>query len=210
LDGDGDFRSQECIDLLKEADIVVTNPPFSLFREYISLLMEYNKDFIILGNTNALTYKETFKFIKDDRMRTGYTNFNVGMHFVVPDYWEKYHRIENGKKYVRVSTSCWFTSLEVKKHKENITLYKHYTEKEFPHYDNYDAIEVSKVSDIPINWDGAMGVPITFLDKYNPKQFEVLGIDRYIEGNRTPNKRMQINGKEIYARIIIKRIGDAQ
>ena len=168
LKEDGDFRSFECINLLKQADIVVTNPPFSLFREYVAILKEHGKDFIIIGNTNALTYKETFKLIKDDEMRTGYTNFNVGMYFVVPDYWEQYHKIENGNKLVRVSTSCWFTSLEVKKHKEDITLYKNYSSSEYPSYYNYNAINVDKVSDIPIDWDGVIGVPVTFLDKYNP------------------------------------------
>ena len=118
LNGDGDFRSEECIELLKHADIVATNPPFSLFRDYIATLVEYDKKFIVIGNTNALTYKETFKLIKENKLRTGYTNFNVGMYFYVPDTWEKYHKIENGRKLVRVSTSCWFTNLEVKKHKE--------------------------------------------------------------------------------------------
>jgi len=197
LEGNGDFRSAECIELLKEADIVVTNPPFSLFREYVSLLKEHGKDFIIIGNTNALTYKETFKLIKEDEMRTGYTNFNVGMYFMVPDEWEQYHKIENGHKLVRVSTSCWFTSLEVKKHKEFLTLYKRYSPEEYPHYDNYDAINVDKVSDIPLDWDGAMGVPITFLDKLNPEQFEVLGWTRGLdEFEIFPTKRYT-NAKQI-------------
>jgi hypothetical protein len=176
LKGDGDFRSSECIELLQEADIIVTNPPFSLFREYVAILKEQKRDFIIIGNTNALTYREVFKLIKDDEMRTGYTNFNVGMYFIVPDYWEQYHKIENGNKLVRVSTSCWFTSLEVKKHKEFLTLYKKYKPEEYPHFHNYDAINVDKVSDIPLDWDGEMGVPITFLDKYNPEQFEIIGL----------------------------------
>jgi hypothetical protein len=176
LDGDGDFRSPECIKLLDEADVVVTNPPFSLFREYIALLMEHKKTFIVIGNTNALTYKETFKQIKENALRTGYTNFNVGMYFFVPDYWEDFHKVENGRKLVRVSTSCWFTNLDVKRHKEYMTLYKRYSPIEYPHYDNYDAIEVSKVAEIPLGWEGAMGVPITFLDKYNPDQFEVIAL----------------------------------
>jgi len=182
LDGDGDFRSQECIESLKESDIVVTNPPFSYFREFVSILVEHKKDFLIIGNTNALTYKEVFRLIKNNQMRTGYTNFNVGMYFFVPDDWKKYHKIENGQKLVRVSTSCWFTSLEVKKHKDYITLYKKYTDEEYPHYDNFDAIEVSKVSDIPMDWEGVMGVPITFLDKYNPEQFEIVGITKTWDG----------------------------
>lgn len=175
--GTGDFRSDECIELLKEADIVITNPPFSLFREYLSQLMEYNKKFLIIGNTNAMTYREVFKLIKDDKLRTGYTNFNVGMFFVVPDDWEQFHHIdENGKKIARVSTSCWFTNLEVEKHKQDITLYRKFDPKEYPKYDNYDAINVDKTSEIPTDYDGVIGVPITFLDKYNPEQFEIVGL----------------------------------
>jgi len=191
LKGTGDFRSKECVEILKEADIVVTNPPFSLFREFVAQLVEYKKKFLIIGNTNAITYKEIFKLIKEDKLRTGFTNFNVGMFFVVPDDWEKYHHIdENGKKIARVSTSCWFTNLEVEKHKEDIILYKTYkgNEVEYPQYDNYDAIEVSKVANIPIDYEGQMGVPITFVDKYNPTQFEIitLGIG---EDNFAPTKK---------------------
>ena len=176
LKEDGDFRSEECVTLLKEADIVVTNPPFSLFREFLALLVKYDKDYIIMGNTNALTYKEVFKLFKENKMRTGYTNFNVGMYFYVPDNAEKFHKIENGKKMVRVSTSCWFTSLPVKKHNEKLILYKKYNEEEYPKYANYDAINVNKYTDIPIDYDGDMGVPVTFLDKYNPDQFKLIGL----------------------------------
>ena len=179
LHGDGDFRSEECIKLMKEADIVVTNPPFSLFREYVSQLFMYEKDFIIIGNTNALTYQETFKLIQQNRMRTGYTKFNTGMYFFVPDYWEEYHKIdEKGRKMVRVSTTCWYTTLEVQRHKEIQPLFKKYTPSDYPHYVNYDAIEVSKASNIPMDYDGEMGVPITFLDRYNPEQFEIIGSSR--------------------------------
>ena len=179
LKGNGDFRSNECIELLKKADIVVSNPPFSLFREYISQLEEYNKKFLIIGNTNSITYKETFALIKDNKLRTGYTNFNVGMFFIVPDDWEKYHHIdESGKKIARVSTSCWFTNLDVKKHKEDIILHKTYkgNEDKYPKYENYDGVEVSKVANIPIDYKGFMGVPITFIDKHNPEQFEIIGL----------------------------------
>ena len=179
LKGSGDFRSNECVEILKEADIVVSNPPFSLFREYISQLEEHNKKFLIIGNTNAITYKETFALIKDNKLRTGYTNFNVGMFFVVPDDWEKYHHIdEKGNKIARVSTSCWFTNLQVKKHTEDLILYKTYigNEDQYPKYENYDAIEVSKVADIPMDYKGFMGVPITFIDKHNPEQFEIIGL----------------------------------
>ncbi len=215
LEGDGDFRSKESIELLKEANIIITNPPFSLFREYMTQLVEYNKKFLIIGNTNAITYKEIFKLIKDDKLRTGYTNFNVGMFFVVPDDWEQYHHVnENGNKIARVSTSCWFTNLEVEKHKQDITLYKKYTTKEYPSYDNYEAIEVSKVQDIPTDFNGVMGVPITFIDKYNPNQFQILGMsasagyDAEIVGipklEGFKDARPLIKSKNTYARILIK------
>lgn len=175
--GTGDFRSEECIKLLEEADIVVTNPPFSLFREYVAQLTKHKKKFLIIGNTNSMTYKEIFKLIKSDKLCTGYTNFNVGMFFVVPDDWEHFHHIdESGKKIARVSTSCWFTNLEVEKHKQDITLYKKYTTQGYLKYENYDAINVDKVSEIPMDYVGAMGVPITFIDKYNPKQFKIIGL----------------------------------
>ncbi len=185
----GDFRSKECIDLLKQSDIICTNPPFSLFREYISQVVGFNKKFLIIGNTNALCYKEIFKLFKEDKIRTGYTNFNVGMFFIVPNDWEKFHHIdEKGNKIARVSTSCWFTNLKVERHKEFMTLYKKYNSKDYPIYDNYDAINVDKVNEIPMDYKGLMGVPITFLDKYNPDQFEIitLGIG---EHNFTPTKK---------------------
>jgi len=173
----GDFRSKECIELLKEADIVVTNPPFSLFREYLAQLTKYKKKFLIIGNTNSMTYREVFKLFKEDKIRTGYTNFNVGMFFAVPDDWEKFHHIdEHGNKIARVSTSCWLTNLEVAKHKEDVTLYKKYNPEEYPKYENYDAINVNKYTDIPCDYDGFIGVPITFLDKHNPEQFEIIGL----------------------------------
>lgn len=225
LNGDGDFRSAECIDLLKEADIVVTNPPFSLFREYVAQLVKYDKKFLIIGNTNALTYMDIFKLIKENKLRTGYTNFNVGMYFYVPDHWENYHKIEDGRKMVRVSTSCWFTNLFVKKHKEFITLYKHYIPEEYPRYVNYDAIEVSKTAEIPYDYDGEMGVPITFLDKYNPEQFEIIGSSRFVGkpmsefaakgtyvagGIRFYLRNGDGTFQRLYDRIVIKRKGTAQ
>ncbi len=202
LKGDGDFRSEESIEILKEVDIVVTNPPFSLFREYVTQLMEHKKKFLIIGNTNAITYKDIFKLFKEDNIRTGYTNFNVGMFFVVPDDWEKFHHIdENGSKIARVSTSCWFTNYEVKKHKEDLILYKTYkgNEKDYPKYDNYDGIEVSKVADIPMDYKKAMGVPITFMDKYNPDQFEIV---KFRKGD--DDKDLIINGRCPYFRILIR------
>lgn len=200
LKQNGSFDSPESIELLKEADIVVTNPPFSLFREFVALLDKYNKQFIIIGNTNALTYKETFKMFQEDKIRTGYTNFNVGMYFQVPDSWEKFHHIENGKKMARVSTSCWFTNLPVSKHNEELILIKHYTPEEYPKYDNYDAINVNTYTDIPCDFEGVIGVPITFLDKYNPAQFEII---KFRKGD--DDKDLTINGKSPYFRILIRK-----
>ena len=196
LQGNGDFRSPECVALLQQADIVVTNPPFSLFREYLAQLDQYDKQFVIVGNTNALTYKEVFRLFQSDRIRTGYTNFNVGMFFEVPATYEKFHHIENGKKMARVSTSCWFTNLPVKKHTEDLVLYKHYTPEEYPKYDNYDAINVNTYTDIPCDYEGVMGVPITFLDKYNPEQFDVVALG--IVGSCTFScmKKMEILDKD--------------
>ncbi len=192
LKENGDFRSNECVELLKQSDIVVTNPPFSLFREFIEQLTTYNKDYIIMGNTNALTYKEVFKLFKEDKVRTGYTNFNVGMYFFVPDDCEKYHKVVDGKKMVRVSTSCWFTSLNVKKHNDELTLYKKYSEIEFPPFVNYNAINVNNYKDIPYDFDGEIGVPVTFLDKYNPKQFEIIALGIVGSINFTSEKKMEI------------------
>ena len=191
----GDFRSKESTEILKEADIVVTNPPFSLFRDFVEQLEKYNKKFLIIGNTNAITYKEIFKLIKEDKIRTGYTNFNVGMFFVVPDDWEKFHHIdEQGNKIARVSTSCWFTNLEVKKHKEDIILYKIYegNEEEYPKYDNYEAINVDQVKDIPTDYNGFIGVPITFVDKHNPDQFKIIALGIVGSIDFSCNKRMEI------------------
>ena len=192
LQGNGDFRSEECVELLKQSDIVVTNPPFSLFREYVNQLDEYGKDFIIMGNTNALTYKEIFKLFKEDKIRTGYTNFNVGMYFFVPNDCENYHKIVDGRKMVRVSTSCWFTNLPVKKHMEYLAFYKRYNAEEYPKYGNYDAINVNTYTDIPEDYYDEMGVPITFLDKYNPKQFEIVALGIVGSINFTSNKKMEI------------------
>lgn len=205
LKENGDFRSEECVELLKEADIVITNPPFSLFREYLQQLVDYNKKFIIMGNTNALSYKEVFKLFQRDEIRTGYTNFNVGMYFFVPETTEKYHKIIDGKKAVRVSTSCWFTNLPVSKHNEVLTLYKKYNANDNPKYDNFDAINVDSYKEIPVDYDGNIGVPITFLDKYNPSQFEIIGAMTTTKVDDTNFGYPFINGKKIYARIIIRR-----
>ena len=192
LNGNGDFRSPECIELLKKADIVVTNPPFSLFREYISQLIQHNKLFIVIGNTNALTYKEIFHLFQENKIRTGYTNFNVGMFFLVPANTESYHKIIDGKKYVRVSSCCWFTNLPVSKHNEFLTLYKKYDSSIYDKYENYDAINVDKFSDIPENYYGCVGVPITFLDKYNPEQFEIIALGIVGSIEFTSERKMEI------------------
>ena len=196
LKGNGSFDSPESIELLKEADIVVTNPPFSLFKEFLSLLVKYDKQFIIIGNTNALHYKEMFFLFQQDKIRTGYTNFNVGMFFQVPDTYEKFHHIENGRKVARVSTSCWFTNLPVSKHNEDLILYKHYTPEEYPHYENYDAININTYTDIPCDYDGVMGVPVTFLDKYNPEQFQILELGIVGSCTFTNMRKMEILDKE--------------
>ena len=161
LKGNGDFRSAECIEYLKQADIVVTNPPFSLFREYVATLIEYKKDFIILGNKNSIAYKEFFPLLKENKVWIGYYSPSI---FNTPNGMTK-----------QVQGLCrWFTNLDIDKRHEELVLYKHYSPEEYPTYDNYDAINVDKVSDIPMDYDGLMGVPITFLDKFNPKQFEIV------------------------------------
>jgi len=184
LKGNGDFRSPECIELLREADIVVTNPPFSLFREYIGQLVEHDKKFIIIGNVNAITYKEVFKLIKGNKVWLGQSIHSGDREFRVPDSYPLqaagFRVDENGVKYIRVKGVRWFTNLDVPKRHESITLYKNYTPEEYPHYVNYDAIEVSKVAEIPCDYDGEMGVPITFLDKHNPEQFEIIGSSRFV------------------------------
>lgn len=178
LAGDGDFRSPESIELLKQADVVVTNPPFSLFREYIAQLMKYDKKFVIVGNQNAISYKEIFGLIQENKLWLGYNNGD--MSFRVPDsYAPRQTRFwvdEQGHKWRSLGNACWFTNLDLAKRHENLILYKNYSPDEYPTYDNYDAIEVSKVVDIPVDYRGVMGVPLTFLDKHNPDQFEIVGL----------------------------------
>jgi len=212
----GDFRSKESIKILKEADIVVTNPPFSLFREYVAQLMEYEKKFLIIGNQNAITYKEIFQLIKENKLWLGVSMNGSNRWFEIPDYYEKYHKIENGKKYAFVAGVVWFTNLEHNKRKEELILYKEYygNEDEYQKYDNYDAINVDKTKDIPINYDKPIGVPITFLHKYNPNQFDIIdGLNRYtildvagLNDNAVANHlhMTEINGKSKYFRILIK------
>lgn len=178
LKGEGDFRSEESIELLKQADIVVTNPPFSLFREYVAQLVEHKKKFLIIGNLNAVTYKEVFSLIKNNDLWLGYSN--GAKTYLVPNSYEQNNIFvgADGKKYAKMGNTGWFTNLDVSKRHDPLILYKKYDPKEYPKYYNYDAIEVSKVSDIPIDYDGNIGVPVTFLDKHNPEQFEIIGSSR--------------------------------
>lgn len=185
LMGNGDFRSEECIELLRQADIVVTNPPFSLFREYIAQLVEYDKKFLIIGNKNAITYRELFKLIKKNKVWLGYRNINSDMWLRVPED-EEYEKIVDGVKLKHIM-ACWLTNLETTKKHEEFVMYKKYTHEEYPKYDNYDAINVNVVAEIPKDYEDAMGVPITFLDKYNPEQFEIIELGNSRD-NFTPNK----------------------
>lgn len=223
LKENGDFRSRECIELLKEADIVVTNPPFSLFREYVAQLMKYEKKFLIIGHQNNISYKEIFPLIKNNKMWLGYGFKGGAAHFISP-YEDVATAGDHRKGMIRVSGVAWYTNLEIPKRHENLILYQTYSPESYPKYDNYDAINVDKTNDIPIDYDGVMGVPITFLDKYNPSQFEILGITdrqntsglrtkKYTEKD-TPkfndlNARgaILVNGqlKAIYARILIRK-----
>jgi hypothetical protein len=175
LKGDGDFRSRECVELLKQADIVVTNPPFSLFREYVAQLVEYEKKFLIIGHQNAIHYKEIFPLIKENKIWLGY-GFKGGAGHFISKYEDKATAGDHREGMIRVSGVHWFTNLEIKKRHENLILYKHYSPEEYPHYENFDAIDVGKTEDIPCDYDGIMGVPDSFLDKFNPDQFEIIGL----------------------------------
>lgn len=215
LKDNGDFRSKECVALLNESDIVVTNPPFSLFLEYVSQLIDYNKKFIIMGNMNSVHKKEIFKLIKENKVWTGY-GFNLTCEFYIPNHYKKWDRIENGRKIGKVPAITWFTNLDVEKRHEEMILWKKYTTEEYIKYDNLDAIEVKKLTEIPEDYFGLIGVPDTFIGKFNPNQFELIGIPTGNSGKEigvTKNYRgrtdisFTINGKTScpYSRIIIKR-----
>jgi hypothetical protein len=207
LEGNGDFRSPECIELLKESDIVVTNPPFSLFREYVAQLVEYGKQFLIIGNKNAITYKEIFTLIKENKLWLGISSPNE-------------YKLPNGEITKSVQGLCkWFTNMEHDRRNQPMDLYMKYSNEYFPKYDNYDAIEVSKTCDIPMDFDGVMGVPITFLDKYCPEQFEIIGLcadkrdniecfikatEYYLDDKHKKFVGLVVNGKATYARILIR------
>lgn len=229
LEHNGDFRSPKCVELLKSADIVVTNPPFSLFREYVNLLMRYEKKFLILGNQNAMSYKEIFQFIKEDRIWLGCNWGNMA--FQVPDQAEqggfaplhstqkknpRFWRGVTGQRWQSFGNICWFTNLDHPNRHKNLVLKQDYSPEKYPVYDNYDAIEVGRVQDIPKDYQGFMGVPITFLQHYNPDQFEIVGqthsgdVSPEVERLRTDPKhkhRARINGRAKYARILIRRRG---
>lgn len=194
MDGDGDFRSEECIKWLEKCDVVVTNPPFSLFREYVAQLIKYDKKFLIIGNKNVITCKELFSLIKDNKMWLGITSPED---FVQP---------KGDKKKNMKGLTRWFTNLEHSKRNLPLDLYKKYNPKDYPKYDNYDAINMDKVTDIPMDYNGVMGVPITFLDKYCPTQFEIVGIHGNCYDYTKPLKSLSINGKKVYKRIMIRKI----
>lgn len=187
LKSDGDFRSKECIELLKQVDIVVTNPPFSLFREYVAQLIKYDKKFIFIGHQNAITYKEIFKLIKDKKLWLGY-GFKGGATHFITNYVDVATAGDHKEGMVRVSGVNWFTNLDISKRHEDLILYKKYNPEEYPKYDNYDAINVNKTKEIPMDYDGVMGVPITFLNKYNPDQFEILGLSQKVGFGLESNK----------------------
>ena len=184
LNGDGDFRSEECVKLLEQADVVVTNPPFSLFREYVALLMEYNKKFIIIGNQNAVAYKEFFPIFAENKVWLGYNSGHFW--FKVPDSYEEkktdFKIDDEGQKWRRMGNICWFTNVDIEKRHEDMVLFRHYSPELYPTYDNYDAINVDRTTEIPKDYDGVMGVPISFLDKYCPEQFEIVAFRKGDDG----------------------------
>jgi len=217
LEGNGDFRSKECIEFLKEADVVVTNPPFSLFREYVAQLMEYGKKFIIIGEQNAITYKEIFPYVKADKLWWGASIHSGDRKFYVPDNYPLNAATcgidEDGKRFVRVKGIRWWTNIENTTHSTPMDLYRRYSVEDYPKYDNYDAINVDKTSEIPMDYDGIMGVPITFFDKYCPTQFEIIDAREVALNDKQKNKSTYlikdadgaINGKPTYARICIRK-----
>ena len=199
LNGNGDFRSDECVELLKEADVVVTNPPFSLFREFVALMMKYQKPFLVIGSQNNITYKDVFKYLRNNELWLGYKSGDMA--FRVPDYFEpratRYWVDEQGQKWRSMGNICWFTNLDIQKRHEDLDLYRYYTPEEYPLYDNCDAINVAKVSEIPMDYEGAMGVPVTFLDKYNPDQFEILGLTQIGCHDAVPDTKKYNDYKEM-------------
>ena len=206
--GDGDFRSDECIDMLQKADVIITNPPFSLFREFIKVMVDNDKDFIVVGNKNAITYKDVFPLIKENKMWLGVKSLGVDTYFDIPKVYAdelvaykkegSAYKIINGRIMGRVQI-CWFTSFNVRKN-DYLELTKEYNESEYPKYDNYDAINVDKTKDIPKDYYGVIGVPITFLDKHNQNQFEIVKFRKGDDG-----KDLRVDGKDKFNRVLIKR-----
>lgn len=218
LNGNGSFDSEECINILKIADVIITNPPFSLFRDYVKQLMDYNKKFLIIGNGNAVTYKEIFPYIKNNELWLGHKGFSGGMDFIAGNNYDEskclHPKYDNkGNIIIKVMMCGWFTNMPHIKQNKPLILTKTYNPIYYPKYDNYDAINVNKVKDIPIDYDGVMGVPITFLQYYNPKQFEIIwttdrGGDGMLDNIKLPHTRYNapvVNGNGLYKRILIKR-----
>lgn len=216
LKGNGDYASDECLAYLDQSDIVVTNPPFSRFRQYLATLIEHDKKFLIIGNVNAITYKEVFPLIRDNKLWLGASIHSGDREFRVPDSYplkaSSYRVDDQGNKYIRVKGVRWFTNLDYQQRHDDLILYKHYMPDEFPRFDNYDAIDVDKTADIPMDYGDYMGVPITFLDKFSPDQFDIVGCTES-EGNGLSNglwdseskvKQPLINGKRKYKRVFIK------
>jgi hypothetical protein len=206
LEGNGDFRSTECAALLKDADIVVTNPPFSLFREYIAQLIAYGKEFLIVGNLNAVKYKEILPLFMTDKVWLG--NNSGHYWFKVPDTYEEKatdFKIEDGQKWRRMGNICWFTNLDIEKRHEKMTLFRTYSPEVYPRYDNYDAIEVDRTADIPCDYDGVIGVPITFMTRHSPEQFSIVGVLNSGSGNEYDYAKAVLGGKQLYARILIRK-----
>ncbi|HWX16952.1 MAG TPA: adenine-specific methyltransferase EcoRI family protein [Chthoniobacterales bacterium] len=210
LKGDGDFRSEECIKLLKQADIVVTNPPFSLFREYLAQLVKYKKKFLIIGNMNAVTYKGIFTLIRDNKLWFGASIHSGDREFGIPDHYPLeaagYRVDDAGKKFIRVKGVRWYTNMDYHERHEDLILVKSYNPKDYPKYDNYDAIEVNATKDIPQDYDGVIGVPITFLDKYNPEQFQILGCNRDVDQDQKGiyGRGSHLSGRETFKRLFIR------
>jgi hypothetical protein len=218
LKGDGDFRSSECVSLLEQADIVVTNPPFSLFREHLAQLIRHNKKFLIIGTWNAISYKETFELMRENKLWIGINSNRNFSGFIVPDHYPIHGseaRIDkDGRRIVSSNNTCWFTNMDNEKRHERLILYRTYDPQAHPRYDNFNAIEVSRVNDIPKDYEGIMGVPITFLNKYNPEQFEIVGSDYDVKTGRLSElvrdgwtgkvDRAYLNGERMYARLFVK------
>ncbi len=219
LSGDGDFRSAECVELLETSDVVVTNPPFSLFREYVAQLIAHDKKFLIIGTWNAITYRDVFTLIKENKMWIGVNSNRNFAGFIVPSHYPLHgteaRLDENGNRLVSSNNTCWYTNLDNAKRHEDLILYKTYNPDDYPEYDNYNAIEVGQVNNIPIDYAGVIGVPITFLNKYNPDQFEIVGADFEVKDGLLPDllkagwsgkvDRAYLNGKRMYSRIFVRK-----